>query len=272
MQDEDPRDDDDAPRERPLVHAYIDESYEGQGTDDRYWLNALIVPEPLVPELERRLRRVLFDARERHADHVPDDVELHAYELFHGLKRWSGLSDKRDLRLDIYKRGLRALNADGVQIVACHVPRTTPEKEDHLGEHRRALANLLVRTCHACDQGGYRMRLIADDHHTAHQQNHDLFVLRSDPGFRTKLDFSCFEHPIRFVDSRSAPLVQAIDLVTFLLRRIEGGHDAYGKPAQWSRRLVREIEPLLHPVSSDLLERTKGLAKRGPSAGSRADT
>ena len=67
--------------------AYVDESY----SDDFHWVIALLIKHTMINEGHRAKRDVMLRIEDALPTIDADDVELHGYDIFHGLGAFQAL-------------------------------------------------------------------------------------------------------------------------------------------------------------------------------------
>lgn len=88
----------------------MDESF----TNDWYAMAALLVDGPAAVALTRQLDRVVNEATS--AYELPDDVELHGYEVFHGKGWWSHVPPRA--RVGVFDDVVEAVAGQDVRVIA----------------------------------------------------------------------------------------------------------------------------------------------------------
>ncbi|WP_444949740.1 DUF3800 domain-containing protein [Micromonospora ureilytica] len=172
-----------------MLLTYLDESY----TDRWYWMGALMVPDNVAIPLSTALDEVVLNAAKAYG--VNAESELHGYDLFQGRAHWSGLPPRA--RVAVYNAAMKAIGAHDVTIILRGVDRHGLARRyaSPKPAHEVVLSHLLERVD---GTGGYRSRRLTRIVDTLH-----------------------------FAPSHASRLVQAVDLVTFLYRRManDTGHD-----------------------------------------------
>jgi hypothetical protein len=70
--------------------AYADESYN----DDFHWVIALLIEHTMINEGHRAMRDVMLRIEDAFPTIDADDVELHGYDIFHGLGAFQALEPR----------------------------------------------------------------------------------------------------------------------------------------------------------------------------------
>jgi Protein of unknown function (DUF3800) len=223
-----------------VLLAYLDESY----SKDWYFMAALLCDgagaQAIMSGLDEVARKAVADFG------VAEDAELHGYELFQGEGWWKDIPPRA--RIGVYNQAFQVLADDGRALLlrGMDAARQRARYAHVEPPHTVVLGHLLERVNDYCRAAGEHVLVIADE--VGEQAGHrsDLAIYRQygTAGYRSRRLTQVID-TLHFAPSRASRLIQAIDLVVFLYRRI-GCHtetDARAKRANdalWAR-----IQPLI---------------------------
>jgi uncharacterized protein DUF3800 len=203
-----------------MLLAYIDESY---ARGHAYWIGVSMVREERVDDLCRVMRAIPEGIP---ADFgIPDDVELHGYDVFHGEGFFKPMHAKPQARARIYRQGLEALAGARPEILFVGLDWAVSSTAASLEQRRiEAFRLVLAEIEERCETLRERCLLIADEEETT---AHDVIVaLREYQNAIHGQGCECrIIDTVMFVDSYNCPGVQATDLAMFLHHRREGGRE-----------------------------------------------
>lgn len=221
--------------------AYIDESYNAS----TYWFGAVLVPE----SADAAMQRTMLAAPSRYAAYgVPDDAELHGYDLWNATGDWSGLSKEPRLREHAMRVALRAAVDAQASLLFVGVDRRDDPKLDTLTEARAATVAQLLAGLEAHSlTSGERCLLIFDEETSTTKE----LISAVHSHHRTELvagrDPRIVEAPI-CTPSRSAPGVQVADIAVYLHRRAHAGPENDPRAQETRDRLLGVIAPAISMV------------------------
>ncbi|MEV4212535.1 DUF3800 domain-containing protein [Micromonospora sp. NPDC049662] len=230
-----------SPYARLVLLAYVDESF----TDSWYWIGALVVPERVAIPLTTALDSVMADAAKVHG--VPVDAELHGYDMFHGRRAWQAVPPR--VRIAIYNAALKAIGAHDVTIILRGVDRHgLRQRYPHpKAPHEVVLSHLLERVDAYAAKEEQLALVIADEVDNPARHRADLTRYRVDGtgGYRSR-QINRIVDTLHFAASHSSRLVQAVDLITFLHRRMATVAEADQRATAASARMWSWVEPLVY--------------------------
>jgi hypothetical protein len=220
-----------------MLLGYIDESYV---RGERYWLAVALVPADNVPQLTHDVQQV---PRILPADYsAAATAELHGHSLFHGAKGFKSLERLIDLRVRLYRRGLRALVSAATDVIFVGVEWDDPALPDDLNLHRmHAVRGMLPVIEDRVERLQEHCLLIADEEETTRRdftaavRDHKLSCVE-DCGECRIVD------NVLFVDSRDSPGVQCADLAAYLHHRVDSDRDNNPRARAANRKLYRTLE------------------------------
>lgn len=211
-----------------MLFSYVDEAYDKQ----RYRLVAVVVDVERLNASQDTIRSILERANSGPALSA---AEFHAHDLFHGRGLWIGHPPRQ--RINLYHQVLKGIAAHSPRIVVVGFDRDPEPTNNWPPEaHAALMQRLIVHLDAAAAALGSHVLVVADDHHAHAGLRDGLRVLQSGLGSRVV-------DTLHFVPSHVAPLVQAADLVGFLLRRIPVERDERAQRA--NAVLLGAIEHLI---------------------------
>ncbi|HEX3042706.1 MAG TPA: DUF3800 domain-containing protein [Solirubrobacterales bacterium] len=220
-----------------MLLGYIDESYV---RGERYWLAVALVPAENVPQLTKDVQRVPGILPAEFSAAVT--AELHGHALFHGTKGFKPLEKLIDLRIRLYRRGLRALATAATDVIFIGVKWNDPALPNDLNLHRmQAVRGMLPVIEDRVERLQEHCLLIADEEETTR---------RDFAGAVRDHKVDCVEgcgecriiDNVLFVDSRDSPGVQCADLAAYLHHRVDSDRDNNSRARAANRKLYRVLE------------------------------
>lgn len=214
-----------------MLLAYMDEAYDA----DRYRLTSLLVEHHRVNDLQRQLRDVVTDAIKGFG--VSIDAELHGWEIYKGRGDWASMGKAHRGRIAVYRRAFEVLAAGECQIVVCGLDRRSEPGRHNWPSiaHRQIAVDAIAHLQAVCVDRDDHVLVVADEHEAQDGMNVDVRCLQeSAPDYRV-ID------TVHFVRSCSTPLVQAADLVCYVVRRAEAEQDDRSRAV--NAKLLEVIEP-----------------------------
>jgi Protein of unknown function (DUF3800) len=220
-----------------VLLGYIDESYV---RGERYWLAVALVPADNVPELTADVRRVAAILPPEHV--AAASAELHGHALFHGRKGFESLEGKIDLRIRLYRRGLRSLVKAATDVIFVGIDWSDPALPYDLDLHRMQAV---------------REMLPVIEEQVGHMREHCLLIADEEDRTRREFTAAVREHKqccvedlgecrivdnVLFVDSRDSPGVQCVDLAAYLHHRVDSGRDKNRRARAANRKLYSVLE------------------------------
>ncbi|WBB73175.1 DUF3800 domain-containing protein [Micromonospora sp. WMMD1128] len=233
-----------------MLLGYLDESYSA----DWYYMAALLCDGTGAQAITTALDDVIIKAVKSHG--VAEDAELHGYELFQGEGWWQDLAPRA--RLGVYNDAFQAIGQHaraiilrGVHSAGLRQRYLTPEPP-----HSIVLLHLLERIDDYARSQGEHVLVIADEVGEQAKHRSDMAMYRRSGtwGYRAKR-LTQIVDTLHFAPSSASRLVQAIDLVTFLYRRMECHTETTLRATRANDNLWARIEPKVrhrqcwHPVA-----------------------
>jgi hypothetical protein len=191
------------------------------------------------------LDRVVEKAVRDHG--VAEDAEMHGYELFQGEGWWKGVPPR--VRIGVYNDAFRAIGEHsraiilrGIHSAGLRQRYATPEPP-----HSVVLLHLLERIDDCAEGHGEYALVIADEVGEQAKHRSDLAMYRRSGtwGYRAR-KLTQIVDTLHFAPSSASRLVQAIDLVVFLYRRMETHVEPVEKAKRANEMLWARIEPKIH--------------------------
>jgi Protein of unknown function (DUF3800) len=220
-----------------VLLGYIDESYV---RGERYWLAVALVPAENVPQLTLDVQRVPRILPTEYSTAIT--AELHGHALFHGTKGFKPLEKLIDLRIRLYRRGLRALATAATDVIFIGVEWNDPALPNDLNLHRmQAVRGMLPVIEDRVERLQEHCLLIADEEETTRRdfaaavRDHKVGCVE-DCGECRIID------NVLFVDSRDSPGVQCADLAAYLHHRVDSDRDNNSRARAANRKLYRVLE------------------------------
>jgi hypothetical protein len=218
-----------------VLLTYVDESY----TDNWFAMAALLVDGPAAVALTAELDRVASAAASAYG--IDAAVELHGHEIFHATGMWKGVPPRA--RVGVFDDVIEAVAAQDVQVIARAMDLvgqrkryTTPDPA-----HSVVLQHLLERIDEYVTSVGEYALVIADEVDGQAQHRTDLSSYREvgTSGYRQR-KLTRIVDTLHFAPSHASRLVQAVDVIAFLYRRVFTHHDIdersrKAKLAMWAR-------------------------------------
>lgn len=203
----------------PLV-AYLDESYNSE----RFFLGSAIAPAETWNTVDQRLIQLRDIQVELHG--ISPEAELHAHEILGGKGEWKPLRGKHREANQIIKLALSILQEEQVKFIfrGVDVTRLNARYKYPRPPHAVALQHTLERINeHAKRLGETEPVLLYADIVDTKEELQAQFAgykeNRTD-GYRPS-NLEHLQQPIRFLDSRLSPGLQAVDIGIYLYRRFE---------------------------------------------------
>lgn len=211
-----------------MLFGYIDEAYDSE----RYRLVAVVVDVNKLNAAQQSLRDVLAKARQSLGVHAG---ELHAHDLFHGRGAWNRCLPRQ--RIGIYDQALSAIADHRLRVVIVGLNREPqPTNNWPATAHHQLMGRLTVHLDSIARTADSHVLLVADDHHAHAGMRDEIRTLQLSTETRVV-------DTLHFVPSHAAPLVQAADLVAYLVRRIPIETDLRAQRA--NERLLARISQLI---------------------------
>ncbi|SCL38061.1 Protein of unknown function [Micromonospora pallida] len=218
--------------------AYVDESY----TDRWYWIGALLVPDTVAIPLSTALDEVVLDAAKTYG--VTAEAELHGYDLFQGRVPWNKLPPRA--RIAVYNAALKAIGTHDVTIILRGVDRHGLARRyaSPKPAHEVVLSHLLEQVDGYAAMREELALVIADevDNPATHRSDLSRYRIDGTGGYRSRR-LTRIVDTLHFAPSHASRLVQAVDLVTFLFRRMECGTVFDRREAAANEGLWSWVEP-----------------------------
>jgi hypothetical protein len=230
------------------VHlAYIDESYSA----DEFVLAVLIVDGECARAVREGLDEVVRAAHRRHG--VAPSAEIHAYDLMQATGQWAGLTGQVRARTGILDAVVEVIVSSGAELVECRVAARAVRDSGASAPavsiaYGLALKGAVIRLQARCERDGRFVALIADDVDEEDLHRHALraFQLEGLPG-REQTRADRIVDTLYFGPSKASRLLQAADVVAYVLRRV-------GDSQVGDQRAVRAARAMADRLATRIVE------------------
>jgi hypothetical protein len=231
---------------RAVLLAYTDESYDAA----TYWIAALICTEDQVSPIMEALDEVVEEASDNYSG-VRSTAELHGYSLFHGTDDWQALHQKPRARIGIYAKAFQAVaDVDPKVIIrGVDVVRLNRRYVNPWPPHSVVLQHLLERIDEYAQVRRELALVIADELDEAAYYRRQLweFQRSATPGYRSR-QLTRILDTIHFAPSHASRLLQAVDLIAFLHKRIASGCETDPRAKRANDALWDRIAPCVRQM------------------------
>lgn len=227
-----------------MLLTYIDESYD----QTHYWIAALVVQEQHARPLAHALDAVVQKAAASYP--VSKQAELHGHAIVQAGDDWASMANDSGnmirARIGIYGDALRAIADHEVSVIVrgVNIKQLKARYANPYPPHQVVLSQLLERVeNHAKAQDSLAL-VIADEIAEA-DQHREAFRDYQEVGTGGYLS-STLPHlvdTIHFAPSKSSRLLQAVDLVAYLHRRLHSRQDSDPRARKANLKLWSYIEP-----------------------------
>ncbi|MBF6350381.1 DUF3800 domain-containing protein [Nocardia flavorosea] len=200
-----------------MLLAYIDETYK---RGEEHWVSALACPADSIPEITAALDEVVERAVDRFPE-LDEDAELHGYEVDAGSGHWEPLKGKARARVSVYRDAVETIAS--FEDLAWFRGGLIERKVDwHASNdpHEWSLKFTLEKlNVHAKNQDQHIL-CICDE-----VQNRDVYreklqdYRRNGTGGYTPSRLPRIADTLHFAPSCHSRMVQAVDMVTYVLNR-----------------------------------------------------
>jgi Protein of unknown function (DUF3800) len=219
-----------------VLLGYIDESYV---RGERYWLAVALVPADDVPQLTLDVRQVPQILPAEYT--VTATAELHGHALFHGTKGFDALEKMIDLRIRLYRRGLKALARAATDVIFVGVEWNAPALPGDLNLHRmHAVRGMLPVIEERVECLREHCLLIADEEEVTRRDFASAVREHKRRCVEDCGDCRIVDN-VLFVDSRDSPGVQCADLAAYLHHRVDRDRDSNPRARAANRKLYRVL-------------------------------
>ncbi|BCY10936.1 DUF3800 domain-containing protein [Actinoplanes sp. L3-i22] len=215
-----------------MLLAYVDESY----SPEWYYMAAMLCDGPGAQAITSALDAVVAKAVDSFG--VPKDAELHGYELFNGVGWWKDVPVRA--RIGVYNEVFTAIGAH-CTVLLLRGMNAGGRHTSASSRHRRVLQHLLEQIDEYADRHDEHVLVIADEvgEQSKHWADlHDYLRTGTDARQLTRI-----VDTMHFAPSSASRLVQAIDLVVFLYRRVQTHTETDARATRANAALWARIEP-----------------------------
>jgi len=198
-----------------VLPTYVDESY----TDNWFAMAALLVDGPAAVALTAELDRVAAAAANAYG--LVAGVELHGHEVFHGSGAWRGVPTRA--RIGVFDDVIEAVAAQDVRVIARAMDLVGQRDRYRSPDppHSVVLQHLMERVDECVIGLGDYALVIADEVDGQAKHRTDLSSYREvgTTGYRSR-KLTRIVDTLHFAPSHASRLVQAVDVIAFLYRRV----------------------------------------------------
>jgi hypothetical protein len=223
-----------------VLLAYLDESY----SQDWYYMAALLCDGAGAQAITTALDETIAKAARDHG--VAPDAELHGYELFQGEGWWKGVPPR--VRIGVYNEAFQAIADHGRAVIlrGLHSAGLRQRYASPDPPHTIVLLHLLERVDDCAKVLNEYALVIADEVGEQAKHRSELAMYRKSGtwGYRAR-KLTQIVDTLHFAPSSASRLVQAIDLIAFLYRRLETHVEPNAKAKRANDQLWARIEPLI---------------------------
>jgi hypothetical protein len=199
-----------------VLLAYIDETYR---RGEEFWISALVCPGDSIHAISTGLDAVVADAVKKFG--VPEDAELHGYELADGSGHWAVMKQMMRARISVYEDTIDVIRSapDLAWFRAALIERRVNWGDDN-DPHDWALKFLLeLINSRAAARDEYAL-CICDD-----VQNRDVYRKKLQhyrtygTGGTQSTKLGRIADTLHFAPSCHSRMVQAVDMATYVLNK-----------------------------------------------------
>ncbi|MFE5918205.1 DUF3800 domain-containing protein [Streptomyces sp. NPDC056468] len=227
-----------------MLLTYIDESYD----QTNYWIAALVVPEQHVRSLAQALDAVVQKAAASYP--VSRDAELHGHAIVQAVDDWAAMANSQGnmirARIGVYGDALRAIADHEVAIIVrgVDIQQLKTRYTNPYPPHQVVLSQLLERVQDYAEARDALALVIADEIAEA-DQHRAAFRDYQEVGTGGYLSSTLprLVDTIHFAPSKSSRLLQAVDLVAYLHRRLTSRQDTDPRARKANVKLWSYVEP-----------------------------
>jgi hypothetical protein len=220
-----------------VLLAYVDESY----STDWYYMAAMLCDGPGAQALTAALDAVVDKAVK--AFGIPPDAELHGYELFNGTGWWKDVPVRA--RIGVYNEAFAAIGAHSTALLlrGMNVASQRRRYVAPNSPHQVVLQHLLERIDEYAGDHEHVL-VIADEvgEQSKHRADLHRYLRCGTDGYRGRR-LTRIVDTMHFAPSSASRLVQAIDLVVFLYRRLQTHTETDARATRANAKLWARIEP-----------------------------
>jgi hypothetical protein len=229
------------PYDPKVLLAYVDES----STKTWYTMAALLVDGPAAVALTEALDRVATAAATAYG--LSRGVELHGHEIFHGKGEWSGVPVRA--RVGVFDDVIEAVAGQDVHVIARAMDILGQRARYNRPErpHTVVLQHLLERVDECVTNLGEYALVIADEVEGQARHRTDLSVYKEvgTVGYRSR-KLTRIVDTLHFAPSNASRLVQAVDVIVFLYRRVFTEQETDERSRKAKIAMWQRLQPRVH--------------------------
>lgn len=228
-----------------MLSAFIDESERDEAF---YYLGALICSDNQIEMITQKYNALLF----KHSQTFPilrPTEELHGSTMMRAADHpWRRIPLKA--RFDIYLEALQIVNESGSRMFIETIDVCRHSKRSYK-EHfspREVAFNFILEKINSCSNSQEpRIRIIADEHHTADisRSNFTRYQQFGTFGYKSSMLESIVPE-IEFVPSHSIRSLQAADLITYLFNRRHSIIETDPRAQRQKEKLWYAVSPMFN--------------------------
>jgi Protein of unknown function (DUF3800) len=219
----------------PVLLAYLDESY----TRDRYYIAAVLVPDVQAVALTHALDGIVAAAAS--TGQIPAGAELHGRDLYQGKGDWAGWWKTVRARIRVFRDAVQAIadHAAVVVIESVEIAQLAADGQP-VEPHSHVLMLLLERVDRLAADREEFVLVIADEIPAQESHRRKLRERQDQLSWGDRI-----VDTIHFAPSSASRLLQAVDLVVYLYRRLETDQDTSERARQANLAIWARVEPCL---------------------------
>ncbi len=199
-----------------VLLAYLDESYSANW----YYMAALLCDGTGTQAITTSFDRIVAGAVRAYG--IGENAELHGYELFQGEGWWKDVPPR--VRIGIYNSAFQAINDHSQAIILRGLDSARLRQRYARPDppHSLVLLHLLERVDDYAKERRKHVLVIADEVGEQAKHRSDLALYRQSGtwGYRSR-KLGQIVDTLHFAPSSASRLLQAVDLVVFMYRRME---------------------------------------------------
>lgn len=223
-----------------MLLSYVDESY----SQDWYFMAALLCDGPGAQALTSALDDVIVRAVRAHG--VTEDAELHGYELYQGEGWWKELPPR--VRISIYNEVFEAVSQHCRAVILRGLHRAGQRRRYTVVDpaHSIVLLHLLEQIDDFARRRDEHVLVIADEvgEQAKHRSELAMYRRLGTWGYKSR-KLTQVVDTLHFAPSHASRLLQAVDLIVFLHRRLETHKEPVERARRANERLWERLEPVV---------------------------
>lgn len=223
-----------------MLLSYVDESY----SQDWYYMAALLCDGPGAQALTSALDEIIDRAIRTHG--VTENAELHGYELYQGEGWWAGIPPR--VRIGVYNDVFEAVRIYSRAIILRGLHRAGQRLRYAVVDppHSVVLLHLLEQIDEYAQRQHEHVLVIADEVGEQAKHRNDLALYRRSGtwGYKSR-KLTQVVDTLHFAPSHASRLLQAIDLIVYLYRRLQTHTEPVERAKRANERLWERLTPVV---------------------------